>query len=82
VIGAVVECGLPMILRNGAKCGSCWISDDFAEACVVGTFRIAFENWARKCGFVVRYLTSSHAWSSCLTPFGMPMIVPFTWPEP
>jgi len=44
VIGAVFDFGLAMILRNGAKCGSGWISDDFAEASVVGTLRIAFEN--------------------------------------
>jgi len=32
---------------------------------------------------LVKYLTTnSHAWSLCLTPFGMPMIVPFTYPAP
>src|SRR6266487_377252 len=48
VIGVVLDFGLAMILRNGAKCGSGLISGDLSELLVEGTFRMAFENCARK----------------------------------
>src|SRR5207248_3995227 len=72
-IGEVVECGLAKIFRKVEKCGSGWISDELREALVVGTFRILFENCARKCGSVVRYLTTCQASSLCFLPFEIPM---------
>jgi len=48
------------------------------DAFVVGTLRTPFEKIASAWLSVVRYLTSAHASSLFFTPFGMPMIVPFT----
>src|SRR5207248_10825238 len=76
MIGEVVECGLPKIFRKVEKCGSGWISGECSDSFVVGTLRILFENWARKCGSVVRYFTTCQDSSLWLPPFGIPMIVP------
>ena len=61
MIGDVLECEFPKIFRNVAKFGSGLITGEFSDAFVVGTFRMRFENFARKVGFVVRYLTTCHA---------------------
>src|SRR5881227_4364775 len=82
MIGDVLECEFPKILRNVAKFGSGLISGEFSDAFVVGTFRMRFENCARKWLFVVRYLTSAHDWSRCFAPRGIPMIVPLMYPDP
>ena len=82
VIGLVVECGLVKIFRNVLKFVSGISSGDFDELSVDGTLRISFENCASAWSFVVRYLTSSHAWSRFFPVFGMPMIVPLMYPEP
>jgi hypothetical protein len=82
VIGAVAECGLLKIRTKVAKRGSDLSSFECPELRVEGTLRIPFENLASAWSFVVRYRTSSHAWSTLWPPFGMPMIVPFTAPAP
>ena len=82
VIGVVCEFLLAKIFRNVAKFLSGISSCDVDELTVDGTFLIPFENFASAWSFVVRYLTRSHAWSRCLPPFGMPMIVPLTAPAP
>ena len=73
VTGIVADRGWTKIFVNAAKFGSGLSSGDFAAAAVEGTFRMPFENVARACVFVVRYLTRSHAMSVFLPPFGMPM---------
>ena len=60
MIGEVPDFGFAKIVRNVLKCESGVISFESSDAVVVGTFRIRFENCARKWLFVVRYLTSAH----------------------
>ena len=78
VIGVVFEFGFAKIFRNVLKCASGLMSFDDNDALVVGTLRTPFEKIASAWLSVVRYLTSAHASSLFFTPFGMPMIVPFT----
>ena len=54
VSGCVAHFGWLKIRRNVAKFGSGLSSGDVSDCFVVGTFRIAFENIASACVFVVR----------------------------
>ena len=64
------------------KCGS-EASSELARASLVdGTFRSPAASLVSAAESVDMYLTSSQDSAACLTPLGMPMMVPPTCPDP
>ncbi len=66
------------VLKCGSEASSeVALSDSFVD----GTFRSPSASLVSAAEVSVdMYLTSSHDSAACLTPLGMPMMVPPTWP--